>query len=293
MKLLSYQIEKEEMVGVLSPDEDRVYTLHELGLPYKDMLEVIQNLSLEDRRNIAEKMKKDPQGGIPFSEIRLLAPIPRPRQDILCLGANYSEHMKETNQFLDGEFQEKDAAIYFAKRVNEAVAPMGEIDSHTDLVKDLDYEAELAVIIKKDAKNVKAQDAAEYVFGYTIVNDVSARTLQRQHKQWYVGKSLDGFTPMGPWIVTADEFNFPPALKIKCKVNNQIRQESSTDHMIHGIPEVIEELTKGMTLQAGSIIITGTPAGVGAAMDPPGFLKSGDTVECIIEGIGNLTNTVK
>lgn len=202
--------------------------------------------------------------------------------------------MQEANQSLaDADFKTKDPTIYFSKRVNEAVAPGDCIESHSDIVKDLDYEAELAVVIGKKARNVKAEDAAEYVFGYTIVNDVSARTIQLEHKQWYLGKSLDGFTPMGPSLVTADEFTFPPALKMKCKVNGELRQDTSTDRMIHGIPEVIEELSQGMTLLPRTIIITGTPSGVGLSFNPPKMLQPGDIVECIIEGIGNLSNQIK
>ena len=171
--------------------------------------------------------------------------------------------------------------------------PGGHIDGHFDLVERLDYEAELAVVIGKDASHVEEADAAEYVLGYTIINDVSARQVQTRHKQWYFGKSLDGFTPMGPCIVTADEFEFPPRLSIQSKVNGELRQNSNTELLIFGIPHIIRELSQGITLKAGTIIATGTPAGVGMGFEPPRFLKSGDQVECIIEGIGSLKNTVK
>ena len=157
----------------------------------------------------------------------------------------------------------------------------------------LDYEAELAVIIGKTAKNVPAEQAEEYIFGYTVLNDVSARVLQTSHKQWYFGKSLDGFTPMGPAIVTADEIPFPPKLRISACVNGEVRQDSTTDLLITGIADIIAELSSGMTLLPGTIIATGTPAGVGMGFDPPKFLKSGDTVECSIEGIGTLRNIVR
>ena len=182
--------------------------------------------------------------------------------------------------------------VYFSKRVSEAVPPDGFIESHVGLVERLDYENELAVILGKTARNVKAADAADYIFGYTIVNDVSARDVQTAHKQFYFGKSLDGFTPMGPCIVTADEIAFPPALKISTTVNGELRQDSNTAMFLNGIGEVLEELTAGMTLLPGTIIITGTPAGVGMGFEPPKFLKPGDVVTCEIEGIGVLTNTV-
>jgi 2-keto-4-pentenoate hydratase/2-oxohepta-3-ene-1,7-dioic acid hydratase in catechol pathway len=160
-------------------------------------------------------------------------------------------------------------------------------------VERLDYEAELAIIIGKTAKNVKAEDAGDYIFGYTVLNDVSARVLQTTHKQWYFGKSLDGFTPIGPCITTADEIAFPPALKISATVNGELRQDATTDLLITGIPAIIEELSSGMTLLPGTIIATGTPAGVGMGFDPPKFLKAGDVVECTIEKIGTLRNTVR
>ena len=177
--------------------------------------------------------------------------------------------------------------------MDRAVDPDGPVDSHADLVSDLDYEAELAVILGKDALNVAESDCEPYIFGYTILNDISARTIQKRHKQWYRGKSLDDFTPMGPWIVTADEVAFPPVLSIGCKVNGEIRQDSKTDCLIHGVAEVISELSQGMTLRAGTIIATGTPSGVAMGMDDPKYLQPGDEMECWIEGIGTLRNTVK
>ncbi len=183
--------------------------------------------------------------------------------------------------------------IYFSKRVNRAVADGEEIDGHFDIVEGLDYEAELAVIIGKDAKNVAESDVFEYVFGYTVLNDISARNLQTSHKQWYFGKGLDDFTPVGPWIVTKNEFENPPALAIRSYINGELRQDSNTGLMINGIAKVISELSQGMTLQAGTIIAMGTPAGVGMGFEPPKFMKQGDVVKCEIEGIGTLTNRVR
>ena len=225
-----------------------------------------------------------------LADVELLAPIPRPRQDVLCLGMNYKAHASEAAKYdADAFTKEKPAAVYFSKRVSEAVAPG---QSHQDLVERLDYEVELAVILGKTAKHVKAAEAGDYIFGYTVLNDVSARDVQTGHKQWYFGKSLDGFTPMGPCIVTADEIAFPPALGISSTVNGEPRQDSNTSLFLNSIQDVLEELTAGMTLLPGTIIATGTPAGVGMGFDPPKFLKPGDTVSCTIEGIGTLTNPV-
>lgn len=282
MKLVTYLHGGTERVGLLSADGAAVHPL-----PCPDMNTLIESGDLAD---IAARAGEP----IPLDAATLLAPIPRPRQDILCLGMNYKAHLEEAAGYNAEAFaKEKPVAVYFSKRVSEAVAPEGFIQSHRELVERLDYEAELAVILGKTARNVRASEAGDYIFGYTIVNDVSARDVQTGHKQWYFGKSLDGFTPMGPCIVTADEIPFPPALAISAKVNGEARQSSNTSLLINSIGEVLEEVTAGMTLLPGTIIATGTPAGVGMGFDPPKFLKPGDVVECEIEGIGVLRNTVK
>ena len=225
--------------------------------------------------------------------MELLAPIPRPRQDVLCLGMNYLAHAEEAARYSADAFRkERPVAVYFSKRVSEAGKPDGVIPRHAGLTDRLDYEAELAVVLGRTARDVKAADAADCIFGYTVLNDVSARDLQTGHKQWYFGKSLDGATPMGPVLVTADEIAYPPALEITCRVNGELRQQSNTSLLITSIGQILEELTAGMTLLPGTIIATGTPAGVGMGFDPPKFLQSGDVVECAIEGIGTLRSTV-
>ena len=176
--------------------------------------------------------------------------------------------------------------------MNRATAPGEGIPSHQDIVKDLDYEAELAVIIGREASHVPASQVKDYIFGYTIINDVSARTLQTQHKQWYFGKGLDGFLPMGPCIATVDELQYPPHVQIQSRVNGELRQDSNTRLLIFDIDHIVSELSQGMTLKAGTIIATGTPAGVGMGFNPPRFLKPGDVVECTIEGIGTIANKV-
>lgn len=234
------------------------------------------------------------ENGIKTDKAALCAPIPRPAQDVICLGINYVEHGKEAAQYNKEAFlRERPYAIYFSKRVTEAAAPEAEINSYPGLVTKLDYECELAFIIGKDAKNVSREEAPEYIFGYTIINDISARDLQTDHKQWYFGKSLDGFTPMGPCIVTADEIGYPPKLDIRSYINGELRQNSSTEYMVFDPVHIISELSSGMMLKAGTIIATGTPAGVGMGFDPPKFLKSGDEVICEIEKIGRLVNRIK
>ena len=261
-------------------------------LPYETM-----NALLTDdpaRRDEVLSSASNSGDTIPLSGCKVLAPIPTPRQDVICLGMNYQKHKAEAEQFNKDAFtREKARAVYFSKRANLCPGPGDPIPGHFDIVDSLDYETELAVVIGKDASRVAEEDAFDYVFGYTIVNDVSAQNLQTGHKQWTFGKGLDGFTPMGPCIVTKDEFAWPPAQVIRTWINGELRQDAVTDELIFGIAHIICELSQGMTLQAGTVIATGTPAGVGMGFDPPKFLKHGDVVKCFIEGIGELENTVE
>ena len=287
MKLVTYRENGAEKVGALTKDGTAI-----LPLPVPDMNTLIETMTLSQ---LSSAVTAAEGGGasVALADVELLAPIPRPRQDVLCLGMNYKAHASEAAKYdADAFTKEKPAAVYFSKRVSEAVAPGDVIQSHQDLVERLDYEVELGVILGKTAKHVNAAEAGDYIFGYTVLNDVSARDVQTGHKQWYFGKSLDGFTPMGPCIVTADEIAFPPALGISSTVNGEPRQDSNTSLFLNSIQDVLEELTAGMTLLPGTIIATGTPAGVGMGFDPPKFLKPGDTVSCTIEGIGTLTNPV-
>lgn len=287
MKLVTYRLSGAEHVGALTADGKGV-----LPLPAADMNTLIETMTLADLRSAAAAAERG--GAVPLSDVELLAPIPRPRQDVVCLGMNYRDHAEESARYSADAFTKNStAAVYFSKRVSEAGKPDGVIPRHAGLTDRLDYEVELAVVLGKAARDVKAVDAADCIFGYTVLNDVSARDLQTGHKQWYFGKSLDDFTPIGPWIVTKDEFKNPPALPIRSYVNGELRQDSNTELMINGIEKVICELTQGMTLQAGTIIAMGTPAGVGMGFQPPKFLKKGDIVKCEIEGIGSMTNKIK
>ena len=286
MKLVTYRLSGAEYVGALTADGKGV-----LPLPAADMNTLIETMTPADLRSAAAAAERG--GAVPLADVELLAPIPRPRQDVVCLGMNYRDHAEESARYSADAFtKDSAAAVYFSKRVSEAGKPGGVIPRHAGLTDRLDYEAELAVVLGKAARDVKVADAADYIFGYTVLNDVSARDLQTGHKQWYFGKSLDGFTPMGPVLVTADEIAYPPALEITSHVNGELRQKSNTALLITSIGQILEELTAGMTLLPGTIIATGTPAGVGMGFDPPKFLQSGDVVECAIEGIGTLRSTV-
>ena len=296
MKLVTYEIEHKIKLGALSKDEQWIYPLSSTGVDYGSMQELIENISQSELQLMEHYCGFEwgrIRGAAPLAEIRLLAPIPNPRQDVICLGINYMAHAEESARYKKEEFSgERPFAVYFSKRVSQAVASGEGIPSHRDIVEDLDYEAELAVIIGKEASHVKPEDVKDYIFGYTVINDVSARTLQNRHKQWYFGKSLDGFLPMGPCIATVDSIPYPPKLVIQSRVNGELRQDSNTELLIFGIDHVVSELSQGMTLKPGTIIATGTPAGVGMGFDPPRFLKPGDVVECTVEGIGTIKNTV-
>lgn len=289
MKFVTYTYNGVTAPGVLTADESAVIPASELGYATKSMNELIDQLGGTMPVIPAEATS------IALSAVKLEAPIPEPKQDVVCLGLNYRDHVEEATR-ADAVFDvQRGDAVYFAKRLQKAVAPGDMIDGHFDICDSLDYEVELGVIIGKDAKNVKAEDALEYIFGYTIINDVSARNLQTRHKQWYFGKSLDDFTPMGPCIVTPESIGAKPELDIRCYINGEKRQDSNTRMMIFDIPYIIEELSAGMTLKAGTVIATGTPSGVALGMPPETqkYLVSGDVIRCEIDGIGVLENTVK
>lgn len=283
MKLISYRYQGQNGVGVLNAAEDAVFPIP----AYSEMTDVIAAWDTLDKSALTQT------ASLPLKDVSVLAPIPHPAQDVICLGINYFDHAAESGTVTGKSDNVPKNPIYFSKRVNECVAPGGEIPSHSDIVTDLDYEAELAVIIGRDVSGVSREEALDAVFGYTILNDVSARTIQRVHQQWYRGKSLDGFTPLGPCIVTKDAFDVTQPEKIQCFVNGELRQDSTIDRLIFDTAYCISELSQGMTLRAGTIISTGTPSGVGMGFDPPKWLRPGDVVTCRIEGIGDLTNTVR
>ena len=294
MRLYTYKTDKngKELVGVGDGEGKFIHPLSEFGMEYRSVQEMIEKMK-DAEWELLEKQVAECTEGAGVEDVILCAPIPRPAQDIVCLGINYMAHAEESARFKALEFDGKrEFAVYFAKRVNECTAPEGIVPAYEGLVDGLDYEVELALVIGKDAKNVKREDAYDYILGYTIMNDVSARNLQTRHKQWYFGKSLDGFTPLGPCIVTKKDLPDPANLKIMSRLNGEVRKDSNTSLLITDIPFMIEELTAGMTLKAGTIIATGTPGGVGMGFVPPRFMKKGDVIECEIEGIGVLRNTI-
>jgi 2-keto-4-pentenoate hydratase/2-oxohepta-3-ene-1,7-dioic acid hydratase in catechol pathway len=228
----------------------------------------------------------------------LLAPIPLPRRNIFCVGKNYHEHAKEFAQsgFDTSAVQGEHAPnfpVIFTKAPSTVIADGSRVSAFADLTQQLDYEAEFAVIIGKSGRGISKANALDHVWGYTIVNDVTARDLQQKHRQWFMGKSFDTFCPMGPWIVTSDEVGDPSDLDVKCWINGELRQHANTRDLIFDIPTIIETISMGITLLPGDIIATGTPAGVGVGFKPPRFLKPGDVMKISIDKLGTLTNAVE
>ena len=230
---------------------------------------------------------------LPLESVELTAPIPAPRRNIICAGQNYADHVREFDQsgYANADRGIPEHPVVFTKATTTVIGPHDEIPLHADRTEALDYEGELAVIIGTGGTNIRAEDAMAHVWGYTIVNDVSARDLQHAHRQWFLGKSLDRSCPMGPVVVTADEFDWRDLL-IETRVNGELRQHTKTTDLIFGVPELIAAISAGTTLLPGDIIATGTPSGVGVGFDPPRFLLDGDVIEITINGIGTLVNTV-
>ncbi len=286
MRLISYRSSEESGIGVLVPGRDDRFK----PIPGADMLELIQS-GRDGLARAANALTAGPE--LPLASVALLAPIPEPKRNVFCLGWNYADHSKETAHMRGKETLLPERPVFFTKLTTAVNGPFSDIPVDVEVSAQNDWEVELGVIIGSRGKNIQRADAFEHVFGYTVVNDVSARDLQVAHgKQFFKGKSLDGYCPMGPWIVTRDEIPDPHALALRCRVNGVLKQEGNTRDLIFDIPAIIEWLSRGMTLLSGDVIATGTPSGVGFARTPPEYLQPGDVVECEVEGIGAIRNRV-
>jgi 2-keto-4-pentenoate hydratase/2-oxohepta-3-ene-1,7-dioic acid hydratase in catechol pathway len=239
---------------------------------------------------------KSGDGRLPIAGVRLHAPIPRPAKNILCVGKNYYDHAREFhNSGVDasaGKDPIPELPIMFTKWPNSVIASGEPIPSWLDYTNSTDYEGELTVVIGPGGRGIAKQDAYDHVYGYTIINDATARTLQKEHRQWFLGKSLDGYCPMGPCIVTADEVPDVTQLRLITRVNGEVRQDALVSELIFDIPTLIETLSRVMTLEAGDLLATGTCVGVGIGFNPPQYLRKGDHVAITIEPIGTLENPV-
>jgi 2-keto-4-pentenoate hydratase/2-oxohepta-3-ene-1,7-dioic acid hydratase in catechol pathway len=240
-----------------------------------------------------KKLAAQARNPVPLGKVKLLAPIPRPRKNVFCVGWNYVEHFEEGKHGRAAGVEYPAHPAFFSKAPGTVIGPYDPVPLHAGVTEKLDWEVELGVIIGKGGANILEASALNHVYGYTAINDVSAREVQRQHgQQWFKGKSLDGTCPMGPWIVTKDEIPNPHGLRLTSRVNREIKQDSNTTFMYFKVPRIIAELSAGLTLEPGDIISTGTPAGVGHARTPPEFMKAGDVLETEVEGIGLLRNRI-
>jgi len=300
MKLITYRSGKNITIGAVVGDFvldlNAAFKVH-LGRSFKgkkvEHLGILELFDLGSKGlSEAKKAVQASEGSkylTPLKKVKLMAPIPRPRKNIVCLGLNYAEHVKEGSK---GGAEPKLPAvpIYFTKPPTAVTGPLDDI-IYPRVTEKLDYEAELAFVIGKKGKNIPEEKVYDHIVGYMAFNDVSARDLQSKHQQWYRGKSIDTFAPMGPWIVTKEEIEDPQNLELWCKVNSVQRQHAKTSDMIFNIKKIVATLSAGITLEVGDIFATGTPSGVGSS-NPLGFLKPGDVVEVGVEKIGSIINKV-
>jgi len=288
VRLAAYEEQGAARIGIVSADGQSVQPLQLSGVDARaGILPLITaQVPLADLARQAGPAR-------PLSGVRLRAPVPRPARNVFCVGRNYHEHANELSGSIFKDSKDGEAwPIIFSKVPESVVGPADDVRLPQGISADIDYEAELCVVIGKQGKNIARADALNYIYGYTIVNDVTARDVQQRHRQWHLGKSFDTFCPMGPWIVTADELD-AGSIDIRCLVNGEVRQSANTRDLIFDIGTIIENCSRGITLYPGDVIATGTPAGVGMGMNPPCFLKDGDVVRVEIQGIGHIENTFR
>jgi 2-keto-4-pentenoate hydratase/2-oxohepta-3-ene-1,7-dioic acid hydratase in catechol pathway len=290
VKLVTYTDGGHEAVGLVEADGTTVLDLGPV-VGNRTLVEVVEDWAALAPAIAAAGDLRRVEGP------RLLAPFPRPRRDLFAVGKNYREHVAEFGRSgYDTPQRSEDLPekpIVFSKATTAVTGPHDDVEAHPGITSELDYEAELAVIIGRGGRGISREQALEHVWGYTIVNDVTARDVQRDHKQWLLGKSLDTHAPMGPWAVSADEVGDVTALVVSSTVNGEPRQKAPVADLIFDVPELIRVISAGITLLPGDVIATGTPAGVGIGFDPPRFLEPGDVVECAITGLGSLRNTIR
>ena len=291
MKLITCQYQSKTYIGIVEGDQAYLPALNPVfdQPAWHDMLTLIDS----EVDLAAVRAQCDTTTVVALSAVTLCAPIPRPRKNVMCLGLNYFEHVEETASQVGRTGKAPQYPIVFTKCPTSVIGHEASIPFDPDSCSQLDWEAELGVVLGKGGKKISRDQAMQHVFGYTVINDISARDIQLNHKQYFLGKSIDGGCPMGPYLVTADDIADPQNLNLACRVNGVIKQASNTRHMIFDIPTIIECLSRGMTLEAGDVIATGTPSGVGFVRQPPEYLTPGDVVECEVEGVGVLRNTIR
>ncbi len=307
MRLVTYSKNKQQCLGLVGP-QGQIIDLAELNrrslrlgpAPFLESMQAFiegggKAVQLARKAEAyvngksADDQKKLTRAGalLKLSQVRLMAPIPSPKKNVVMLGINYREHVEEGARARSLEIKYPEWPVYFTKPATSVIGHLGKVIKHK-ITDKLDWEVELAVVIGKKGRDIPKEKAYEHVFGYTICLDMTARELQRIHGQWFKGKSLDTFCPIGPWIVHKSALPDPQQLRLICRVNGEVMQDGNTRDMIFDIPTIIESLSAGLTLEPGDIISTGTPSGVGFARVPPVFLKPGDKVEGEVEAIGTL-----
>lgn len=297
MKFVRFKNENNENLGIFNNDESKIIEISSVlnGRKFSSMIDIIENITEEEiellQKTFGGKISEFVQYDV--SRVKICSPIKRPIHDIICVGVNYKDHLEETKESFKDDFTEPAKTVYFSKRASEIIGAEDAVKSRMDLDTHLDYEVELAVIMGKRGTDIAREDVEKYIFGYSIFNDISARVLQQSHLQWYRGKSLDTYSSMGPSILYKTALPFPIEVDVKSYVNNELRQSSNTKLFLADIPQIISEISAGITLEPGDIIITGTPSGVGMGMKPQGFMKKGDIVTCEIPEIGKLINTIE
>ncbi len=301
MRFVTYKLGKEIKIGITNEQITEIIDLEKLYaskgtkmVPAKSMIEVIElgENFINEVKDLLEwegnQKNKSWIVSIGSGEVELLAPIPKTPKNIFCLGKNYADHAIEMGSAADIP----EYPMVFTKASTAINGPYSDVLSHAELTEELDYEGELAIVIGKRGSKIKKEEAFDYVFGYTIINDITARDLQKRHKQFVLGKSLDTACPMGPYISYKSLINDPNHLHIETRVNGEIRQSSTTEQFIFDIPTMLATISNGTTLEPGDVIATGTPVGVGKGFNPPRFLKPGDLVEVHIESLGWLRNKI-
>lgn len=287
MKLVRFEHEGRIQVGVLHGT--RVTVLPPAEAP---SIEAVIDGGPDRMTAIEARVAAAECDNVDLEAVRLLAPITAPPHNVFCVGLNYQEHVQESQRLRGAEPATIAWPHFFTKTSNTITAPVGPAPLWRNVTQALDYEIELAVVIGMGGRDIPREAAMDHVFGYCVANDLSARDLQRRHGQWFKGKSLDGSLPLGPWIVTRDEIGDPSDLELVLTVNGEVRQRATVSQMIFDVPVLIAQLSAGLTLSPGDVILTGTPSGVGFAMNPPRFLSEGDEVVCTIDRIGSLRNTI-
>ena len=287
MRIGTFDVDGVLQLGVISDDGVQYLAVSD-GWPTS----MVEWIRLGQEMNERYQSCKDTIEISRMGESNIIAPIPRLVGNVMCLGKNYAAHAEETSGKGSSSTVEVGYPLVFTKGTNAVNGPYGNIPYDSSVSTEIDWEVELAVIIGRECINVEINNALDFVFGYTVLNDISARDIQYRHQQFYLGKSLDGSCPMGPWIVTSDEIVDPQCLGIRCWVNGELMQESNTSDQIYTVAETILIVSRGHTLVPGDVIATGTPAGVGFVRKPPQFLLPGDVLESEVEGIGRMRNVV-